>query len=179
MDMDDGARLWLFKYAHQNYWRVPSWYSMKDLIQDGFMTYYRVTRRYSHVKKRGHMMSLFKVCFINHIHDLSKTKTRYCEVELTDNVMSTMVDDGCEAMSSLIMSTPAPVQGLIRAMMTDDGQKKLRKPYRVGRRGRETTNARWCRIAGVSSRNTDLPKLVKKSINGETNENVDNETVPL
>ena len=164
MDMDNGARLWLFKHAHANLWRVPHWYDLDSLIQDGYMTYYRVVQRYTHVKKRSHMMALFKTCFTNHIHDLSKQKTRFNETELTEELMTGMSEDSCEGISNLIMSAPRPVQGLIRALMTDKGQKKLRKPYRVGKRGRETTNRRWCRIAGVSSRDIDLPVLVKTSI---------------
>lgn len=171
MDMDQGARLWLFKYARANLWRVPHWYDLDSLIQDGFMTYYRAVRRYSlYVKKRSHMMALFKVCFINHIHDLSKRKTRYNETELTEELISRMTEDSCEGVSNLIMSAPKPVQGLIRALTTAKGQKKLRKPYHVGKRGRrETTNVRWCRIAGIPSRDIDLPALVRSSIsNGDS-----------
>jgi hypothetical protein len=164
MQMDDGARLWLFKYAHANYWRVPSWYSEKDLVQDGYMTYWRVVRRYDDkVRRRSHMMSLFKICFINHVHDLSKNKTKCAgEIPLPDDL--NVIEDSCEGVSDVIMSAPHPVQCLIRALTTDKGQEKLRKPFRVGKRGRETTNTRWCRVAGVSSRGIDLPKLVKKSI---------------
>jgi len=164
MEMDNGARLWLFKHAHANLWRVPHWYGLDSLIQDGYMTYYRVVQRYIHVKKRGHMMALFKVCFINHIHDLSKQKSRLNETELTEELVAGLVEDSCEGVSTLVMSAPQPVQGLIRALMTEKGQKKLRKPYRVGKRGRETTNVRWCRIAGVSSRDINLPALVKASL---------------
>lgn len=164
MEMDQGARLWLIKHARTNLWRVPHWYDLDSLIQDGYMTYYRVVQRYIHVKKRSHMMALFKACFTNHVHDLSKQKSRFNETELTEELTVGMIESSCEGISNLIMSAPVPVQGLIRALMTDKGQKKLRKPYLVGKRGRETTNVRWCRIAGVPSRDIDLPALVKTSI---------------
>jgi hypothetical protein len=74
--MDMGARRWLVKTAYKNLWRVHSFYDLDDLIQDGHMMYALVVQRYPQAKDPPHIMRLFQITFLNHIHDLSKHQSR-------------------------------------------------------------------------------------------------------
>lgn len=180
MEMDDGARLWLFKHAKKNFWRVPAYYTMTDLIQDGYMVYYRTLDIYAGVKDRPGIMALFRTSFLNHIHNLSKKKRKSVpEVKLTPDMLSLAVDHGCEGVSTLVSSMPLPVRRFIQALDTEQGRKKLCKKYRVGKRGRQTTNERWCRVARVPTHKYNLPVLVRAAIKGVENGNKHNKKVPL
>ena len=106
MDMDDGATRWLFKTARQNFWRVANWYDFDDLIQDGYLTYYRICRRYPDVKERAHIMGLFQVSFINHLHRLANLRTRAsAEVTFADTNASedTLLDKVVSNEAELLM----------------------------------------------------------------------------
>lgn len=68
---------WVVNTARRHFWRVPRWYDFDDLVQDGMVTFCRVEKKYrGKVKNERHMMRLFQIAFINHIHDLSELKTR-------------------------------------------------------------------------------------------------------
>jgi len=104
--VDDGAKRWLHNTARKHAWRVvDSHYSKDDLIQDGYVCYYRVIARYTGTSKyfttdrgnvievdrtnqkpltKAHLMSLFKTSFLNDITDKAKHRTRQPETTLAD-----------------------------------------------------------------------------------------------
>jgi hypothetical protein len=166
MEMDEPARGWMINYARKNFWRVSSWYEMADLIQDGYLTYYRIADRYREaITSRAHMMSLFKVSFINHVHDLAKAKMRYPEVPI-DDFMGVLLGNNLEDVSLIQASLPREVRAFLRQLQTERGRKHISKPYTVSKKGRETTNKRWCRIVGADPSMINMPELVKESIKG-------------
>lgn len=94
---DAGLQGWLTTTARAEYWRVASWYSVDDLIQDGYICYCKCRDRYTlalpeagerpdgykHQNlftdnptpvQRKHFMALVQRAFFNHIYTLS---TRY------------------------------------------------------------------------------------------------------
>jgi hypothetical protein len=81
--LDAGMRGWIVGMARQEQWRAPKWYSLEDLIQDGYMCYCRCRERYTcltvlnHPGKdqRKHFMALVKSTFINHIMTLATKYT--------------------------------------------------------------------------------------------------------
>lgn len=99
MQMDAGAIRWLHRIVRQNFWRVPSWYEQEDLLNDGVMCWYRTLRRYYNGKgTKGlnrrigeasdlrHIMALFQRTFLNHIHDLSRLRTKTLTTYISDLV---------------------------------------------------------------------------------------------
>ena len=166
MDMDGPARGWMVAYARKNFWRVASWYELPDLVQDGYMVYYRIADHYrGKIKSRSHIMSLFQISFMNHIHNLAKKKTRLTEVPI-DDYMSVLIGSSVEDVSLLQMSLPKEVRSLLKQLTTTRGQRNLSKPYKSTKKGRETTNTRWCRLIGADPGMINMPQLVRASIKG-------------
>lgn len=173
MQMDEGARLWLFKTAHKNYWRVAPYYELDDLIQDGFVSYYKTVARYKRrVKNRSHMMRLFQMSYVNHIHDLAKLRTRHNRVIANDlvtgdadplNALAANCSDDTHQLvvfMAALAKAPTQVKQVLLILTTHQGRMELCKPYR-GKANRETSNERLCRLTGYDPEKTDLVAAVK------------------
>mgnify|MGYP003425315289 CR=1 FL=1 len=180
LEIDHGATVWLHRYARRQFWRVSSWYDLDDLIQDGYMHYYRIAERYSDVKERPHIMSLFKRCFVNHCHDLAKNKTRQPDANLgsfltptqdESHVMDTLAGSEPEAatLQTLLSQAPEPVKAVLASFNDPEKLKQLRSSYRVRLDGtRETINERLCRLAGVDPNSMDLVLVIKQHFGTQT-----------
>jgi hypothetical protein len=158
--MDAGAYNWLVKTARKNYWRVASWYDLSDLIQDGVMCYYVVRQRYPTASARKHIMRLFQVTYINHVHALSNKKRQACaEVAMDDPAIEIerFADEDAD-LDMYLAEAPAEVSTVIRALMAKS--EELRAPYRRSGK-RATTNQRFCRIVGANANTRDLHALVR------------------
>lgn len=178
--MDQGARLWLYKTARRNYWRIAAWYEFDDLIQDGCVCYANVVKKYqtdrNRVRRRQHIMHLFKVSFVNHMHDLAKRRTKCAaEVKILDvkssyqnefnawGDLQTDADDGdLFDFERLIAEAPSAIQPLLDKLIHGDCARTLRAAYRVRSTGaRETINERLCRLVGVDPGSHDLATALR------------------
>lgn len=165
--MDQGVSGWIYKTARENLWRVSGFIEFDDLVQDGFMFWQRIVTRYPNVTHRPHQMALFKTAFHNHIHDLSKKKTR---LELvTESDMDVPLDFMLEGddpaqdpdLAFLIPQLPPALLRMIKRMLeTPDA------PYRQRLDGRETTNERLCRFAGLDATKRDIHTAVLNYLHG-------------
>lgn len=174
--MDEGACAWLVTVCADHFWRVPHWYEFDDLLCDGLECWYRVVAHYEtkpkRVRNRAHLMRLFKTTFLNHIHKLSKQKTRNRVEVLVGDVVPdqpyTRHDDhdvwdrisrprDIGEYNRVVAEAPEFLKPLLRALLVDAPAPYLRALYR--RRGngtRETLNERLCKIAGYDPTEIDL-----------------------
>ena len=167
--MDEGARRWMLKTARANFWRVASWMEFEDLIQDGYMHYARLVARYHNVKNRAQIMSLFKTTFNNHFHDISKKRTKQIDVPVSDVMPDQQSADiffelngGSEIDLSNLMLAPQQVITALQALGADKAARILKSQYRKRLNGtRETTNERFCRIAGVNPDQFSLHSVLR------------------
>lgn len=160
--MDAAALRWMYKCALKNGWRVSRTYDLDDLIQDGWMCYIRVKRRYPRANKR-HLMSLFQRTFLNHITLLArkKWKTEYLEFTMPEPDEFNKPDPFCEFMTT-ISELPVVAGEAVKALMTSPGTDK---PYRRKANGeRGTLNQRLCRITGLDSEKFDLPETIRVAL---------------
>lgn len=159
--MDQGAKRWLIKYCYKNLWRVNQSHKIDDLIQDGYLMYYVVRDRYPHVRAAPHIMRLFQVTFINHVHDLSKYQSRMASVidyavDIHDPA-SDHIDQVHDLGHGYFIPNSAPwyVHAFLRLLCSPDGQRGLRAQYRVRLSGiREETHERLCRLIGSDPEST-------------------------
>ena len=166
--MDQGVRGWIYKSARENLWRVSGHIDFDDLVQDGFMFWQRIVVRYPNVTHRPHQMALFKTAFSNHIHDLSKKKSR---LELvTEADMDVPLDFMLEGddpaqdpdLAFIITQLPPAIMRVLTRMV--EGQDS---PYRLRLdHSRETTNERLCRFAGIDSSKRDVHTAVLQYLHG-------------
>lgn len=150
--MDAGARNWLIKNAKRNYWRVAGWIELEDLIQDGCMLWVSTRRRYTDAIFLPHVMRLWQVTYINHIHDLARQRTRMLET-----TFSQFDDDAAYAITNLeacdfseLLRLMAEAPGHLKAILIAMHVKQW--PTQPGRRpdgSRMTISDRIALLAGV------------------------------
>lgn len=169
--MDQGARLWIYKTARENLWRVSGHIGIDDLVQDGMLFWHRIITRYPNVTETKHRMALFKTAFTNHIHDLSKKKSRLdCVVEADMEVSIDSIIEGDDPtqdpdLAFIIAQLPPAIMRVLTRMYEGEDP-----PYRHYLDGtRETSNARACRFAGLDSSKRDVHSAVLQYLRGAKN----------
>jgi DNA-directed RNA polymerase specialized sigma24 family protein len=162
---------WLFKFAWNNYWRVASWYDLDDMVQDGYLVFYRVLEKYrGKVQNRAHLMRLFQVSYANHIHNISIKRTRTPEVlfedlapnpEVRERIMDKVLQSNDDAEMALVLAgAPREVRAVIAGLEAADGA-TLRKPYQRRKGQRETQNERLCKLGGLDPNTVDVVLALK------------------
>lgn len=166
--MDEGAKLWVYKAARKNLWRVSGYVEFEDLVQDGCMMWQRIVIRYPNVTHTPHRMALFKTAYTNHIHDLSKKATRdVASINETDlgadlDLLRDCADPAQDPDMGFIISQlpPAIMRVLVRMINGDP-------PFRRRLDGtRETNNERFCRIAALDPRSHDVQSAILQYLSG-------------
>jgi len=121
-NMDRGAKLWLYKYARRNFWRVSCWYELDDLIQDGHMHYQRILDKYPRVANPAHLMRLFQITFANHLNDLSKFKTRAAEIPVgLEGTSELYCVDGWAEVLRVIIEAPPEIRRALEILVLKPG----------------------------------------------------------
>lgn len=187
--IDPSAERWLLKQAYKNYWKVPSWYDLDDLIADGYSCWYMVVDRYSESAKERVLaqnkkpkltmdeavlevlMSLFTRTFTNHIYDLAQRRTACLEDTLSnlvsdDALEATFLDKAlsqnavCDVYSrSMISEAPGGIREVLQAYA--DAAPAVLSAYRRRNGVRESMNERMCRIAGKDPEEVDMVSMVR------------------
>lgn len=173
MDMDRGARAWVYRTAQKHFWRVCRWYDLDDMVQDGYLHWARLTAKYPDVTDRPHMMRLFQITYINHIHDLAKNRTRQmddriadmmpAEVDPTAALERLWIDRGEDPEFAVrLQQAPEPIKRLLALLSSEDGRRRLSAVYRRKRGGiRESLNERLCRLTGQDPGAVDVEELCR------------------
>ena len=158
--LDAGIRGWLVNTAKKNYWRVPSWYDLDDLIQDGYICYSICNRKYGHDLQPSHFMALVKVSYINHIHDLANSKTRNSPELIVpmDSPVFSRAEPEEATFFTLLKQLPNELQELLFILLND--AKSI--PMLRNGRERESTNAYLCRLIGVDPEYVNLQAVFKE-----------------
>ena len=190
LDMDEGARKWLYKTCHKNFWRViRSDYEFDDMVQDGLMKFYHVRMRYPQVKDPPHLMALFKIAFLNHIHGLASRRTKSAEVcfladmnidfrrnnsggavssgdaEITAAELLLPPEQSCGPLFAAILNAPKPLLRFLEKVASDPAL--LAGVCRRRRDGtRQTLNERLCRLVKLDPKTIDLPGMLKDMLAG-------------
>lgn len=166
-NMDQGVRGWIFTTARENLWRVSGHIEFSDLVQDGYMFWQRIVVRYPNVTETKHRMALFKTAFTNHIHDLSKKKSRLelvTESDL-DTPIETLADDMDPSadpdVAFIVRQLPPAIMRVLTRMLDGDPPYRQRLDY-----SRETSNERLCRLAGLDPSKRDLHTAVLQYLRG-------------
>jgi hypothetical protein len=67
--------IWIKRYAQKNLWRMPPFFDLEDLIQEGYMVYSRCNQHYPMTLRQKHFMALVQRSFANRIHRLANART--------------------------------------------------------------------------------------------------------
>ena len=167
LEMDEGARKWMYKYIHKNYWKVAGFMEFEDLLQEGYLCYYATKDRYyDHAEKYNnvpveninHLMALFQRSLFSQIVDLAKKRTKFAAETPSDDLSSSDLLPAVED-STIIAHAPEPIQKVLRALMNKP--EELRKSYAIKQGRRETTNERLCALANLDAAQFNLPQMIR------------------
>ena len=170
MEMDKVARGWLVNVSKKNYWRVSAWYEFDDLLQDGFMCWVHVVRKYPKVKDRRHMMRLFQMTFLNQITFIAKrqqaTKLEV-QVDTFEFIPSVAINPLDTDVVTLIKDGPPCLQRLLKLLSTDAGCRRLfaLRRFRNGRM--ESKNEQLCRLLGLDAKAVDVVRTIKQYLGAD------------
>lgn len=181
--LDQGMERWIYSTAHRNYWRVPPWYELADLIQDGFMCYAKCVEAYGRLRRkrkphkddRRNFMALVRTTYLRHITDLANWRTRTLEktVSAVRHVAETAeawlerhapLEHAMQDLSILVAGAPNDIKRLIQAVTGDasDAVRYLKRPLnKPGLYVRETTNEMLCRLAGNDPKKVDMVERLR------------------
>ena len=174
--MDSRTREWLLRVAKKNWWRVADFIDLDDLVQDGFVVWYRVHQRYREEgREHPHIVNTFKRAYRNHLHDLANARTRapvellWLDSEFTDHddddahaprkpvEMLAPLEYGAQEITVHLKQAPFRVRELLKLFADPQARERMTHPYRVhGDGSRETLNERLCRLAGFDANHVDL-----------------------
>lgn len=176
--LDTGMRRFLINTAKREFWRVASSYDIDDLIQDGYVCYYKCVKAYPALivteptkDQRRNFMALVRTAFGNHIINLANKRTKSPSiVQSVDSLVegeelvssSQMVSFSEGSFSVLVASAPAEIQALVRLLVSDTESAVEYLKIKKGRRWfRETTNEYYCRILGLDPKKEDVVSRVR------------------
>lgn len=178
--LDAGLRSFIVSTAKREYWRVAGVLDLEDLIQEGYLCYYKCYRRYSDPANRNYpkdeltsswMQAIVARAFQNRIYDLA-SKKRYgfavsaseeaaaneSPEQLLDRVLPPVQE--ASTLRAMLAQAPWELVELLR-ILANDGKTALgfkRKPHA----GRETTNEYYCRLLGVSPEERNLVQELRE-----------------
>ena len=92
--LDAGMKGWIVNTAKKEFWKVAEWYEFQDLVQDGYLCYYKCRKRLHGrllVKtptkdQRREVQAYVKTAFLNHISTLATKR-----MQLHDRAISLLV----------------------------------------------------------------------------------------
>lgn len=158
--LDAGIRGWLVNTAKKNLWRVPPWYDLNDLIQEGYICYSNCNLKYGRDLTPSHFMALVKVSYIHQLHDLANLRTRNAAelmLPLDSPAFSRAVPEE-STFFTLLKQLPGELQELITILLNDAKDIPM---LREGR-DRETTNEYLCRLIGVDPEYVNLQTVFRE-----------------
>jgi hypothetical protein len=156
--MDEIAERWMIKTAVSNQYRMASWYDLDDLIQDGYMIWRIVVKKYPHARDRAHRMALFQSSYRNHINDLAKGERAVPEAWSPE---VEAIPCSQAELAQYVAELPALLRTAVAKL--EARASELAFPYRIRRNGtRETGNERFCRLIGLDHRRVDVHTLLRE-----------------
>lgn len=166
--MDQGVRGWIFNTSKKNFWRVAEYYEFDDLLQDGAMVYARVAKRYPGLETKQ-LMALFKTAFNNHIHDLSKEKSKIAfvrEAELPHPLEYLLEGEDPDADPDLVFIIKQLPPAIMRVISRLHSEGRGH-PFRLRLdHSRETSNERACRLAGLDPNIRNVREALRAYLSG-------------
>ncbi len=190
--LDAGLRGWIANKARKEHWRMASWYSVDDLIQDGYCAYLKCRNKYAlqppqpghsalntqtpTKDQRRHFMSLVQRAFTNHIMTLAghfaESKEELLQILPNQSLESafervSLPEPEAATIAALLATLPTELVGVLNSLMQDgqDAGGYLRSRLRLEQgRLRKSRHARRETTEEYWSRVLEEPDLVEKLV---------------
>ena len=173
---DAGVRGMVVNMSKRQFFKVAGWYELDDLVQDGFMLWWKVRRHYPQIKEVRHLTSLFRTTFNRHIINLANNKRAVNEIAMShfvspdideNDALDQLLGGHEDTMAlALLRNMPYELKALWRFINSETGRRDLRRPYRKVAGVRETTNEFLCRILGFDADSVNFQELARQHFLG-------------
>lgn len=167
--MNETSRRWIYKYANKNYSRVANWIEYEDLIQEGYVAYYEVRKRYPAATQPAHIQSLLQLVFRSRIEDIIRKAMRKGRPPTTDTLDAfkdveppSLVEADTSGLQLLLIQAPKIIKDVLGVLTDPVMRDALDKPFgRINNGRKETLNDRLCALLGVDSKKNDVVKQTR------------------
>lgn len=187
--LDAGMRGWIASTAKKNYWRVSEWYELEDLVQDGYLCYYKCWNRYKNLTIKRHpskedkrrFMALVQVAFNNFITTLAWKCSTGVNERVSEMALSQFGSDTAPAswdkllpaqeeeatLAVMLANAPSEVAQLMATLSKDVVAYARGVPFKRMRKGlRETTKEHYRRLLNLPE-GRDIQSSVVAYFGGE------------
>lgn len=178
IEWDDRFKGWLCKYVKKNLWKVGDYIDFEDLIQDGYILFIKLQKKYPDAEIKQ-FMALFKRSFSNYIYDLRKSNLREHDClsllineSIIDNTINNLSisygekeeSDYLLELDKTLFQAPKDFITIITALLNGTYSKKNKK-FMSKLRIRESTNEFLCRIVNKNPKNNNIVKEIQQYFN--------------
>ncbi len=173
----EGAiRWWTIGFIKKNSWRCDRINDPDDLLQDAYLTYAKIVKRYPRVIEPKHFMALYKVALQNEMWDRARTQQR--KSQAIADIAVDAAEYGAERigdltnngyLQALIAEAPDEVKFALAILTSEDAtiwEEKPRQPYQKPR-ARENLNMKLNRAFGFRKVKFDFTGVLKTLLTKE------------
>jgi hypothetical protein len=185
--LDAGMRGFIVNTAKREFWKVAGWYEFEDLVQDGYLCFYKCRQRLHKrllvdsptKEQRREVQAYVKTAFFNHISTLASKRMAVREITLSNLIQHVHTDQGDvrnadvwndlappqmeeATLLTMLTSAPAEIKQLVQLLVSDGLDLLKFERKRTKRRLlRETTNEYYCRILNLDPKQHDIVEQLK------------------
>jgi len=152
-------------YLKKNYWRVESYMTYEDVMQEAHLKFLYVKSKYTALKTPQHFMALYKRAFINEFNDFAILATKHrhevCEEAQDEEVSGELANDG--ELSVMIEQAPSDVKLVLQLLLTAPVEvlDMFSSVWKKRGKYRDFGNEHLCEILGLEGK-TDIVGKINK-----------------
>lgn len=83
------TKTWTIQFLKKNKWRCDRVHDQDDLLQDAYLTFLKISRKYPRVMEQAHFMTLYRRALWNEMHDRARYVHRKRTVHLDTSIDAT------------------------------------------------------------------------------------------
>ena len=74
------TKQWALGFVKKNLWRCDRIHELDDLVQDAYLTFLKICKKYPRVIRQAHFMTLYRTAMSNEMHDRARYVRRKREL---------------------------------------------------------------------------------------------------
>ena len=156
-------------FLKKNYWRVESYMTYDDAMQEAQVTFYRLKNKYGNLDRAQHFMALYRTSWVNDFNDFAILATKHrhevCDVETDEleqySVSGELNNDG--ELSVMIEQAPSDIKLVLQLLLTAPVEvlDMFSSVWKKRGKYRDFGNEHLCEILGLEGK-TDIVNKINK-----------------
>jgi len=156
-------------FLKKNYWRVESYMTYEDCIQEAQVTFYRLKNKYGNLDHPSHFMALYRTAWTNDFNDYAALATKHrnevssemSEEAKDKQVIGELANDG--ELSVMIEQAPSDIKLVLQLLLTAPVEvlDMFSSVWKKRGKYRDFGNEHLCEILGLEGK-TDIVNKINK-----------------